>query len=119
MDIKTDNLTGDIELENGDLAFTIGVDSTIQFLTARLKLFATEWFLDETKGIPYFDSVFVKNPNPVALDTIFKTAVIESPGVLELLKFSMDIDVASRRLTIAGRIRAFDGEADFTETVVA
>lgn len=109
---------GDFAVRNGDFYFVEGVDATIQFLNQRLRLFLAEWFLDETKGIPYFDEVFIKNPNPIVLDSIFKTTIIETPGVLELLVFNMDIDSARRKLTVSGRIRALDGEADFSETIV-
>lgn len=112
------NTNGDIDLKNGDFYFVTGVDATVQFIIQTLRLFLAEWFLDENLGMPYFDEVFVKNPNPVALDSIFKTKIIECPGVEELMAFSMEIDSVTRELTITGRIRAFDGEADFSVTNV-
>lgn len=117
MDFAQDE-NGDIALKNGDFYFVTGVDATVQFLKQRLKLIAGEWFLDETKGVPYFDEIFVKNPNPVVLDSIFKTVIIETPGVLALTEFSMDINARTRTLTLNIRIRAFDGEADFSIDIV-
>lgn len=108
------NADGDIDVINGDFYFVTGVDATVQFLNQRLRLFLAEWFLDETLGVPYFDEIFVKNPNAVAIDSILKTYIINSPGVLELLAFDMSIDTATRTLTVSGRIRALDGEADFS-----
>jgi hypothetical protein len=116
MDLKLD-ADGDLAIENGDLALVTGVDATVQFVRQRLQLFLSEWFLDESRGIDYFDRVFIRNPNPIELDSIFKTTIIESPGVLELLAFDMDIEPVSRTLTVTGRIRALDGEADFSVTI--
>lgn len=117
MDFAMDE-NGDLALKNGDFYFVTGVDATVQFLTQRLRFLLAEWFLDETKGIPYLDRIFIKNPNPVELDSIFKTVVIESPGVLELLTFSLGVDAALRKLLVTGSIRAIDGEADFSETLI-
>lgn len=114
MDFLADPETGDIAIVNGDFALVTGVDETVQFLIQRLKLFLGEWFLDETLGLPYFDEVFVKNPDPIALDSIFKTYILKSPGVLELTAFSLDFDTPTRTLSIRGTIRALDGEADFS-----
>lgn len=118
MDFKMDE-NGDIAIENGDFVLISGVDATVQFLIQSLRLFLSEWFLDETKGFPYFDEVFVKNPNPVALESLFKTYILDLPGVEELLSFSLDFDSAERTLSITGRIRALDGEADFTVSDIA
>lgn len=108
--------SGDLAIVNGDFALVSGVDETVQFIKQRLRLFLAEWFLDETLGLPYFDDVFIKNPNPAALDSIFKKYIINLPGVQELTAFSLDFDPATRNLTITASIRALDGEADFSVT---
>lgn len=113
MDFKSDE-NGDLVIENGDFVFVTGIDATAQFLGQGLRLFLGEWFLDETIGVPYFDEVFVKNPNPVALDTIFKTYILNFPGIEELLAFDFGYEAATRKFSITGRIRGLDGEADFS-----
>lgn len=117
MDFKSD-ANGDLLIENGDFVLVDGVDETVQFINQSLRFLQAEWFLDETKGFPYFDEVFVKNPNPVALDSLFKKYIIELPGVEELTAFSLEYDPSSRNLTITGSIRALDGEADFSATTI-
>lgn len=113
MDFAMDE-NGDIAIVNGDFYFVTGIDATIQYLNQYLRLFLTEWFLDETQGIPYLDEIFIKNPNPVTIDSIFKAKIIQCPGIIELLAFSLSIDSPTRLLTITGRIRGLDGEADFS-----
>lgn len=117
MDFLMDE-NGDLAIVDGDLALVTGVDATVQFLVQSLRLFLSEWFLDETAGFPYYDEVFVKNPNPAALDSLFKTYIIDLPGVEQLLDFSLNFDVSTRQLTITGVIQAFDGEADFSVATI-
>lgn len=117
MDIQLDTLTDDIALVNGDLILTSGSGSVAQFLRQRLKLFQTEWFLDETVGVPYFDEVFVKNPKAVVIDTIFKNTILSTPGVIELLEFAATLDGTTRKLSLQFKVRSEDGLIDFSEEI--
>lgn len=110
--------TGDLAIVNGDFALVSGVDETVQFLNQSLRLFLGEWFLDETRGIPYFDEIFIKNPNSVTVHSIFENHIVNLPGIEELQELDLDFDSSSRTLSITGRIRALDGEADFSVTNV-
>lgn len=118
MDLALD-ANGDLDLENADLYFVKGADAVKQFISNKLRFFLAEWFLDETGGIPYFDQVFVKNPSPIIIDTIFKTQILDTPGVVELLEFSIELDGKNRKATITFRARTEDGEIDFSETLGA
>jgi hypothetical protein len=118
MDFAINETTGDLDLKNGDFYFVTDVDAVVQFIAQRLRLFSAEWFLDETRGIAYFDRVFVKNPNPVELDSIFKSTILDTPGVLELLSFDISVNTTLRRLTVAARVRAYNGEASLTESLI-
>jgi hypothetical protein len=108
------NSDGDIAIVNGDFALVDGTDEIVQFLQQSLRLFLAEWFLDQTLGFPYFDEVFIKNPNPVTLDSLFKIYILECPGILELVEFNLDYDASTRDVSITGVIRAEDGNADFS-----
>lgn len=116
-DLKLDD-THDLELDNGDLLLTEGIDRTRQFLSQRLKFFEGEWFLDTDLGIAYFDEVFVKNPDPIALDTIFKDVILDTPGVLGLEEYEMLLDTATRELKLSFHARTTDGPIEFVEEEV-
>ena len=79
MDLALDSITGDLDFENGDLYMVRQSAAVEQFLRQKLKLFLAEWFLDESKGVNYFDEVFVKNPRSVVIDTIFKNEILSTP----------------------------------------
>lgn len=117
MDLKQDPITGELVLENGDLAVVRDSDATAQFLRQRLRLIQTEWFLDENEGIPYFDDVLVKNPQQVTIDAIFKREILSVNGILELLTYAAVLDGPSRTMTLTFQARTADGVIDFSETI--
>lgn len=111
-DIKLDQ-NGDIDLTNGSMTLVDGVDAVTQLLNQRLLFFYGEWFLDLDKGIPYFEKVFMKNPNPSVLDSLFKRAILTTPGILRLEAFSMTLDTARRSLSITGQAVSTSGIVNF------
>ena len=100
---------GDLIIDNNN--FTI-VKETIEIrqrLFQNLRTFLGEWFLDSTIGVPYFQIVFVKGTAPTAVDAVFKDAIIQTEGVVNLTKFSpADLDVGTRTADLT-----FEVEDDF------
>lgn len=110
---------GDMAIEGGKLVLTSGVEATRQRLEQRLKLFFGEWFLDKSRGVPYFEQVFTKQPNPTLIDAVFKREILLDPAMRELQEFSLDLDPETRVLTVRFRARTDDGPIDFTTVVAA
>lgn len=116
MDIRlADN--GDIDLTDGVLSLTTGREAVAQRLRQAISMFFGEWFLDKTRGIPYVQQVFVKNPNPVVIDTVFKRTILEEPAVTKLREFTLDLDTATRELSVDFRVSTTSGDIDFSEIV--
>ena len=115
-DIAQD-LDGDITVDSNNLAFANGSDEVQQLLRQRLRTFLGEWFLDTTIGVPYFQEIFKKNPNPIAIEAAFKNEILNTPGVLELAEFELDIDSALRQLTVTARMVVTDDIIDFSEVL--
>ena len=115
-DIRLD-MNGDIDITNGEMSLTKGIDGIVQHLKQRLRFFYGEWFLDKTKGVPYIQQILRKNPEPVIVDSILKRAILETPGVLELLEFSIEIINVSRELKLKFKARAKEGEINFSEVI--
>lgn len=108
---------GDLEIKNGDLRLTSGDDGVRQHLQQRLKTFLGEWFLDLDVGLPYFQDILVKNPNVNQIDGIVKQKILTTPGVVELLSFTMNFDSSARALSVEFEYSSFSGEINFfTET---
>lgn len=110
------NDDGDLELTGNDFVLTTGVDAISQHLSQRLKIFLGEYFIDKRIGIPYMEHILKKNIDPIIVDTLFKRQIITTPGVIELLKFTADLDSA-RTLNIEFRARTTEGVLDFSEVL--
>lgn len=111
-DLKLD-LTGDLDVTNGEVTLTSGIDSIIQDVAVRLKTFLGEWFLDQRVGIPYFQNILIKNPNLPVIQTIFQQAILETEGVLSITNFEFNFDTASRQLDIS-----FEAKTDDLDTFI-
>lgn len=114
-DIKQDS-EGDIFLNVDDLELTSGIDAKIQHLRQRLRTFLGEWFLDLRVGVAYFQQILIKNPNPAVVDSILKKEIINTPGILQLTFFDLNIGT-DRTLTLSFRAITQEGEVNFTEVI--
>jgi hypothetical protein len=108
---------GDILIENKTAKLCTGVDYIVQRLRANLKLIYGEWFKDSIKGIKYFESILIKNPNMSVITSIFKSAITSSFGIVSLDKFEMDFNPSGRSLTIYADVTSTEGEASISETL--
>ncbi len=115
MDMKLDS-EGDLFIGGDDIVLTFGIDGIAQHLTQRLRTFLGEWFLDLRIGVAYFQQILLKNPNPAMVDSIFKKEILNTPGVLELTFFDLDIGT-DRTLTLSFRTITQEGEINFSEIV--
>ena len=78
-----------------------------------------EWFLDQRLGIPYFEQVFIKNPNLSVLNNLFRGVVANSPGIAEVQEFSLAINSATRALTVTFLAKTSSGETiNFNEEFI-
>lgn len=105
---------GDI-IVTSDFSLTTGRDAILQHLKQRLKTFYGEWFLDKRIGIAYFEQVFKKSPDAVVVDSIFKREIINTPGIIELTRFSLDL--TGRELSLSFSARTNDGIINFSEVL--
>ena len=113
--VKIDS-NNDIVFENGDLALVTGREEIAQILRHELRTFIGEWFLDTSIGIDYFGEVFTKRMDVANVDAMFKSKILSSPGVIELLEFTLDLDALNRKLTLSFSVSTNEGIIDFRET---
>lgn len=117
-DLLLDLKTHDLMREKFDLKITDGVFATRQRLKIRLKLFLREWFLNQDAGIPYYDAVFVKNPDLFLIESVLKSAILSTPRVLSITSFEVDLNNATRVLFINFSVSTSDGAInDVMETI--
>jgi len=118
IDLKLDpNNWNSILIENQDLATVDGIDAIEQHLKQRFKFFRGEYKYDLTRGIPYHDEFFKKNPNPIVMDTVLKDVILTTPGIIELTEFFMELDNATRILNVTFKTQTSAGELDYSEYI--
>lgn len=92
-DFKLDKDSHDLFFENGDLTFTKKIDQELgQRLKIKLNTFETEWFIDQTYGIPYSQEIIGKARNKRDVDTIFISEVRAEEGVNSIESYSSEWD---------------------------
>lgn len=99
---NADPFVGDLQItDQGQLVLVQGQEEIRQHSAQRLRTFFSEWFLDTTIGIPYFDQIFEKRQNVNDIDALFINEILSTPGIIRLLDFDLDIpDLATRRLEV-------------------
>lgn len=120
-DLRIQDSDRELVFENGDLVLTQGREGISQHLAQRLRTFFGEWFLDTRIGVPYYEHILLKSPNPEVLDTIFKSVILNTPGVQELLDFDItfpdDDNPGNRTMTLEFKANTIAGVIDFTEVL--
>jgi len=90
--------TGDIEIPP---RIVRGVEAIRLRIMARLRFFKREWFLDKRQGMPYFEAILVKNPDVSLVQSIFRRAILSTPGVLSIARMVTSLDSSLRQFTIS------------------
>lgn len=119
MDLKLD-VNGDLDTTNGELTIVDGGERMAQQTKIRLRMFLSEWFLDERQGMPWFQLILAVKPFPEEYATSkIRQAILSVPGVISVRNLVLTPDSASRQLTVS--FEAI-GDADeipiFTEFVL-
>lgn len=98
LDIKLDS-TGDIEVSAlGDISVT---KSIRQAILVRLRWIYSEWRLGPEFGFPWFDEVFVKNPNTTKIRQLIRNEILSVDGVLNAEVTKVTFDKQNRAITFA------------------
>lgn len=92
--------TGDLDFSTGNLELITGIEEIRQKLTVRLQFLLGEWVLDQRLGMPYVGNILVKNPNFSVIRSIFRQAILKTPGVESLTRLVFNFDAATRNLRV-------------------
>ena len=109
---------GDLAIGNNQLTIVKEKEEIRQRLLQNLRTFLGEWFLDTTIGVSYYEVIFDKGmPEPLIADA-FKDEILKTEGVTELREFKkLDLNSATRRLTVDFTVNTIFGEIRLTETL--
>ena len=114
MQLKLDDITGDLAFENEKLVMIEGNQEIQQLLVSRLRTFLGEYFLNTDVGVPYFQVIFEKGVNPTVIYNIFVEKITQTDGILELSELDIDVDMATRSATVEIEAMSEEGFISFT-----
>ena len=81
----------------GKQCYLTGNDAIAKNIETRLKTVYSEWFADQTAGVPWFTILGQKNTG-IVLVTL-RTAILQSYGVIRITDLSYQVDSA-RAITV-------------------
>lgn len=92
---------GDLLMQNGDVVLTSptsegGTDQTLQLVCQSLRLWLSEWFMDQSQGTQYLQVVFAKGSTPAQVDSVIKDRILSVPGVMAMTQYSGQSFAAQR-----------------------
>lgn len=115
-DIELDPDTNDIFVTDKDLALIEDTtDAIVQRIRVRLKFFKGEWFLNKLFGVPYHQRIYDKGITQSQVDGIFRSQILATPGVIEIVTFSSNFNTATREYDLEFSCRASTGETIILE----
>jgi hypothetical protein len=109
MDLALDT-DGDIDVSGMELHLVEDGEAIEQHAEFRLRFVKGEYFLDETLGTPYFQEILIKNPDLVAVRSILRRVVAETPGVVSVDVFELTVDTATRIASVYWEATADSGQ---------
>lgn len=118
--LAQDPTTGDVALRSGraGLLLVTAGDKIVQNIKQRLKFFLGEWFLDLSKGIPYYrDFLGRRGSSTSVFKSVIRDHLAATPGVIQVLAVEAQLDRPSRKLTIAWRVQIVEPTTDGLTTV--
>lgn len=111
---------GDLDITRATPSLVRGADAIGQHVRIRLRMVKGEAFQAPDEGMPYFDTIFEKGTRGAAIAAIFRRAILDTPGVLEILDFDATQDPSTRRFLMSFQVRV-DGQdtpLTFSEFVI-
>lgn len=102
---RLDPVTGDIVTKGRQfITGNLSQEEIAQNIRTRLRLFYGEYFRNIKDGTPWFQIILDKNATFAQRDSAIKRRIIQTDGVLQLVKFTTDYDLNSRGFTVSAEI---------------
>jgi hypothetical protein len=101
---------GDLEIVNGTTQVIEGQAYAKQRVSVSLDFFLGEWFLDTRQGMTYFRDVLIKNPNTDTVRSVFRRAIMKTPGIVGVPVLDVTLDTTNRKAIIEWQAVWKDGQ---------
>lgn len=98
---KLDPVTGDLMIAAGNLVLIGDGPAVAQAVGCALRMFLGEWFLDTSRGVPWFQRVLVKSPSANVLRSVFLDVILGVQGVAKVTQLNLQYSKTTRTLSVA------------------
>lgn len=88
-----------------------GPDAIRQKVKQVLQLIKGEWFLDVSIGVPWFESILVRNPSFELIRNIIRGKIQSVKGIATVPTLALSFDKPTRELTIQFEAKLVGGTA--------
>ena len=92
--------THDMALTGADIAFANETTIVTQRLTIRLQFLLGEWFLDNTKGLPYTQFILEQGSSLDDIYSLFKKEILQTEDVENLVSLEFTHDTEGKSLRV-------------------
>lgn len=99
----------DLDISSRDAQLLTGRDETAQRLTISYSMYKGEWFLDARVGMPYYEQIFVKNPQIDIIKAIYRRMAEADDAVDSVGDIVVQYDAAARDASIDMVVTDTDG----------
>ena len=108
---------GDLDQTSGGIVLVDGAQQVLQQIRSNLRTFLGEYFMDVTKGVPYFELVFQKGTGQGVIEGLLKQAIVNTDGVLQLTDFTLVLGGQTRLGSVTFTVLTTNGVVTSTETI--
>ena len=102
------------DLVYGDFTdYTVsGIDGLVQRLKIRLQVFLGEWFLDITRGVPYFQQILKKGTSYDEISNSLKLVIAQTLEIEKITSFVLkSSETDARTILISFTVKSTLGDA--------
>jgi hypothetical protein len=98
MRVRAMTASGDATFGRGSANFLVNSPAAVaQLVLVRFKLWAGQWFLDLSAGVPWMTQVLGSGTKPL-YDSVIRSTAAQTPGVVGIVNYSSSVE--GRALTI-------------------
>lgn len=110
-DLQLDRDTHELVIDpsTGDIQLLDNARRVAQQIKVTLLLFLGEWFLDISFGVPYLESVLIKNPRMATIQAVLRARIADVPGVVRIRRLDLEFNRQARHLSVTFDAETLEG----------
>ncbi len=93
----------------GNIKVITGLESLVENIDQRLKLFKNKYFMDKTAGVPYFEDIIKKPVDPGLVASILNTEILKESEVTGIGSVEIDLDAETRKFNYNAQVKSIFG----------